>query len=210
MIIATLKLLPGGDTSLSATERTTTGEVIRPPATVSWLAFRSRLCPGLSTRAARRGAGLYGREQGRDPSGARSSSRLLRPGDHESEPNRFGHDLTARPAEADALAFESPNMQAFYDASFSYVDGDAAQPNVAASVALRCMLRILFDYAGPIILEMRRAWAIRSSRRSTSSSASGACGLRFAHTDPSANAHGVERRTLKAEAAAARREMVCD
>ena len=29
------------------------------------------------------------------------------------------------------------------------------QPNVAASVALRCMLRILFDYAGPIILEMQ-------------------------------------------------------
>ena len=79
----------------------------------------------------------------------------MRPGDHESEPNQFGHDLTARPAEADALAFESPNMQAFYDASFSYVDGDAAQPNVAASVALRCMLRILFDYAGPIILEMQ-------------------------------------------------------
>ena len=31
------------------------------------------------------------------------------------------------------------NMQAFYDASFSYVDGDADEPNVAASVALRCM-----------------------------------------------------------------------
>ena len=58
-------------------------------------------------------------------------------------------------AEADSLAFESANLQAFYDASFSYVDGDAAQPNVAASVALRCMLRILFDYAGPIILEMQ-------------------------------------------------------
>ncbi len=58
-------------------------------------------------------------------------------------------------AEADGLAFESADMQAFYDASFSYVDGDAEEPNVAASVALRCMLRILFDYAGPIILEMQ-------------------------------------------------------
>ena len=56
---------------------------------------------------------------------------------------------------ADQLAFFSACMQAFYDASFSYVDGDATQPNVAASVALRCMLRISFDYAGPIILEMQ-------------------------------------------------------
>ena len=58
-------------------------------------------------------------------------------------------------AEADGLAFESAKHEAFYDASFSYVDGDAAEPNVAASVALRCMLRILLDYAGPIILEMQ-------------------------------------------------------
>lgn len=56
---------------------------------------------------------------------------------------------------ADQLAFFSPCMQAFYDCSFSYVDGDAAQPNVAASVALRCMLRIMFDYSGPIVLEMQ-------------------------------------------------------
>jgi uncharacterized protein with NAD-binding domain and iron-sulfur cluster len=56
---------------------------------------------------------------------------------------------------ADGTAYWSATIQAFYDASFSYVDGDAAQPNVSASVALRCMLRILFDYAGPIILEMQ-------------------------------------------------------
>ena len=145
MIIATLKLLPGGDTSLSATERTTTGEVIRPPATVSWLAFRSRLCPGLSTRAARRGAGLYGREQGRDPSGARSSSRLLRPGDHESEPNRFGHDLTARPAEADALAFESPDMQAFYASTQDLVVKLSCPPERARSCRCRRQPRYPFD-----------------------------------------------------------------
>ncbi|TWB87151.1 putative NAD(P)-binding protein [Bradyrhizobium macuxiense] len=56
---------------------------------------------------------------------------------------------------ADKLAFFSACLQAFYDASFSYVDGDAKQPNAAASVALRCILRIAFDYAGPIILEMQ-------------------------------------------------------
>ena len=56
---------------------------------------------------------------------------------------------------ADNTAFWSATMQAFYDASFSYVDGDKTQPNVAASTALRCMLRILFDYSGPIILEMQ-------------------------------------------------------
>lgn len=64
-------------------------------------------------------------------------------------------DQAGDPALADQLAFRSACMQAFYDASFSYVDGDAEQPNVAASVALRCMLRITFDYAGPIILEMQ-------------------------------------------------------
>ena len=68
------------------------------------------------------------------------------------------HSSFNRPGDsplADQLAFFSACMQAFYDASFSYVDGDAAQPNVAASVALRCMLRIMLDYAGPIILEMQ-------------------------------------------------------
>lgn len=69
-----------------------------------------------------------------------------------------GHSSFDQPGDsplADQLAFFSPCMQAFYDCSFSYVDGDAAQPNVAASVALRCMLRIMFDYAGPIVLEMQ-------------------------------------------------------
>lgn len=56
---------------------------------------------------------------------------------------------------ADKLAFFSACLQAFYDASFSYVDGDATKPNAAASVALRCILRIAFDYVGPIILEMQ-------------------------------------------------------
>ncbi|MBS0643393.1 MAG: NAD(P)-binding protein [Proteobacteria bacterium] len=56
---------------------------------------------------------------------------------------------------ADATAFWSAPMQAFYDASFSYVDGDARQPNCAASTALRCILRILFDYPKAIIYEMQ-------------------------------------------------------
>jgi uncharacterized protein with NAD-binding domain and iron-sulfur cluster len=60
---------------------------------------------------------------------------------------------TAR--EADPLAFRSPCIQAFYDASFSYADGDAAQPNIAAGVGLRGILRIMLDYTGSIILEMQ-------------------------------------------------------
>ena len=56
---------------------------------------------------------------------------------------------------ADDPVFFSSCLQAFYDASFSYADGDAEKPNVAASAGLRCILRILFDYSGPIILEMQ-------------------------------------------------------
>lgn len=57
--------------------------------------------------------------------------------------------------EADPLAFESPCLQAFYDASFSYSEGDVGQPNIAAGVGLRGILRVLLDYSGPIILEMQ-------------------------------------------------------
>src|SRR4029077_1881674 len=57
--------------------------------------------------------------------------------------------------EADPLAFRSPCIQAFYDASFSYADGYAAQPDIAAGVGLRGILRIMLDYTGSIILEMQ-------------------------------------------------------
>jgi len=60
---------------------------------------------------------------------------------------------TAR--EADPLAFRSPCIQAFYDASFAYANGDAAQPNIAAGTGLRGILRIMLDYTGSIILEMQ-------------------------------------------------------
>jgi uncharacterized protein with NAD-binding domain and iron-sulfur cluster len=56
---------------------------------------------------------------------------------------------------ADPLAFQSPCLQAYYDCSFSYAGGDVAQPNIAAGIGLRGMLRIMLDYAGPIILEMQ-------------------------------------------------------
>jgi uncharacterized protein with NAD-binding domain and iron-sulfur cluster len=55
----------------------------------------------------------------------------------------------------DRLAFWSAAVQAFYDASFSYAGGDPEKPNVAASTALRCMLRILFDYSGSFVYKMR-------------------------------------------------------
>lgn len=55
----------------------------------------------------------------------------------------------------DELAFWSPVVQAFYDASFSYVDGDPNRPTVAASTALRNVLRILFDYSDSVIYKMR-------------------------------------------------------
>jgi uncharacterized protein with NAD-binding domain and iron-sulfur cluster len=58
-------------------------------------------------------------------------------------------------ARPDQLAFQSAALQAFYDASFSYADGDPSQPSVAASTGLRCILRILFDYPESIIYKMR-------------------------------------------------------
>lgn len=55
----------------------------------------------------------------------------------------------------DRLAFESPNVQAFYDAAFCYLDGNNETPNVSATVALRCMLRVLLDYRGAFVYEMQ-------------------------------------------------------
>ena len=56
---------------------------------------------------------------------------------------------------ADPLAFRSPCLQAYYDCSFSYAGGDVGQPDIAAGLGLRGMLRIMLDYTGPIILEMQ-------------------------------------------------------
>jgi uncharacterized protein with NAD-binding domain and iron-sulfur cluster len=57
--------------------------------------------------------------------------------------------------EADRLAFYSPCLQSFYDASFSYDHGEPDSPNVSAAVGLRCILRILFDYSGAVVYEMQ-------------------------------------------------------
>ena len=56
---------------------------------------------------------------------------------------------------ADQVAFYSPCLQSFYDASFSYEAGEPHSPNVSTAVALRCMLRMLFDYTGSIVYEMQ-------------------------------------------------------
>jgi uncharacterized protein with NAD-binding domain and iron-sulfur cluster len=51
-------------------------------------------------------------------------------------------------------AVHSAVVQAFYDASFSYADGRVDQPNVAAGVAVRATLRIIFGYVGHILFKM--------------------------------------------------------
>ncbi|MBR0829842.1 NAD(P)-binding protein [Bradyrhizobium manausense] len=58
-------------------------------------------------------------------------------------------------ARPDRLAFWSPAIQAFYDASFSYADGRPEQPSVAASTGVRCILRILFDFGEAFSYEMQ-------------------------------------------------------
>lgn len=51
-------------------------------------------------------------------------------------------------------AVSSAIVQGFYDASFSYEDGRTDQPNLAAGVGLRCVLRIIFSYKGHILFKM--------------------------------------------------------
>ena len=51
-------------------------------------------------------------------------------------------------------AVQSAVVQAFYDASFSYADGRVDQPNVAAGVAIRATLRIIFGYVGHVVFKM--------------------------------------------------------
>jgi uncharacterized protein with NAD-binding domain and iron-sulfur cluster len=55
----------------------------------------------------------------------------------------------------DRLAFWSPAVQAFYDASFSYAGGDPKHPSVAASTGLRCILRVLFDFGQAFAYKMQ-------------------------------------------------------
>ncbi len=55
----------------------------------------------------------------------------------------------------DRLAIWSPNLQAFYDAAFSFLDGDPETPNLSAGIGLRSILRVLFDYRGHFVFEMQ-------------------------------------------------------
>jgi uncharacterized protein with NAD-binding domain and iron-sulfur cluster len=69
-----------------------------------------------------------------------------------SRHSSFGPFDDPRP---DRLAFWSAAVQAFYDASFSYAGGVPERASVAASTALRCMLRILFDYSESFVYKMQ-------------------------------------------------------
>jgi len=55
---------------------------------------------------------------------------------------------------ASPQASSSAVVQGFYDASFAYEDGRSDRPNVAAGVALRCALRIVFCYKGHVLYKM--------------------------------------------------------
>jgi uncharacterized protein with NAD-binding domain and iron-sulfur cluster len=55
---------------------------------------------------------------------------------------------------ATSASVQSAVVQAFYDASFSYEDGRTDQPNVAAGVAIRSTLRIIFGYQGHVVFKM--------------------------------------------------------
>jgi uncharacterized protein with NAD-binding domain and iron-sulfur cluster len=55
------------------------------------------------------------------------------------------------------LSYQSPLMQALYDAAFAYQDGDPAKPSMAAGTSLRISLRLLLDYKGHFVFEMQAA-----------------------------------------------------
>jgi uncharacterized protein with NAD-binding domain and iron-sulfur cluster len=52
-------------------------------------------------------------------------------------------------------AYESPLLQALYDAAFAYAAGDPKQPSLAAGTGLHVSLRLLFDYKGHFFYEMQ-------------------------------------------------------
>jgi len=49
---------------------------------------------------------------------------------------------------------QSPTLKGLYDVGFAYRGGDPRQPNVAAGVAVRCILRIYFGYKGAYLYKM--------------------------------------------------------
>ena len=68
--------------------------------------------------------------------------------------DRFEFREWLRRNDADDQAVQSAVVQAFYDASFSYANGRVDQPNVAAGVAIRATLRIIFGYRGHVVFKM--------------------------------------------------------
>lgn len=56
---------------------------------------------------------------------------------------------------ANDLAIWSPPVQALYDASFAYADGNARTPSLAAGTALRITLRLILGYKGHMVYEMQ-------------------------------------------------------
>jgi uncharacterized protein with NAD-binding domain and iron-sulfur cluster len=56
---------------------------------------------------------------------------------------------------ANDLAFWSPPVQALYDASFAYADGNVNTPSLAAGTALRVTLRLILGYKGHMVYEMQ-------------------------------------------------------
>lgn len=52
-------------------------------------------------------------------------------------------------------AYESPILQALYDAAFAYAGGDPKRPSMAAGTGLHVSLRLLFDYKGHFFYEMQ-------------------------------------------------------
>jgi uncharacterized protein with NAD-binding domain and iron-sulfur cluster len=52
-------------------------------------------------------------------------------------------------------AYESPILQALYDAAFAYAGGDPTKPSMAAGTGLHVSLRLLFDYKGHFFYEMQ-------------------------------------------------------
>jgi uncharacterized protein with NAD-binding domain and iron-sulfur cluster len=58
-------------------------------------------------------------------------------------------------AAAARWAYESPVVQALYDAAFAYAGGDPSRPSMAAGTGLHVSLRLLFDYKGHFFYEMQ-------------------------------------------------------
>jgi uncharacterized protein with NAD-binding domain and iron-sulfur cluster len=69
--------------------------------------------------------------------------------------NRHSPFPDTQPGQPNQTAFRSAPLRVFYDAAFCYAQGDTDQPDIAAGVALRSILRIAFQYDGAILYQMQ-------------------------------------------------------